>query len=37
MKVFIAHGRSHLWREFKDFLVETLGLEYEEFETRIHN
>ena len=32
MKMFIAHGRSHLWREFKDFLVETLGLEYEEFD-----
>ena len=31
-KMFIAHGRSHLWREFKDFLVETLGLEYEEFD-----
>ena len=32
MKIFIGHGRSHLWREFKDFLVETLGLEYEEFD-----
>ena len=32
MKMFIGHGRSHLWREFKDFLVETLGLEYEEFD-----
>ena len=31
-KIFIGHGRSHLWREFKDFLVETLGLEYEEFD-----
>lgn len=30
--IFIGHGRSHLWREFKDFLVETLGLEYEEFD-----
>ena len=29
--ILICHGRSHLWREFKDFLVETLGLEYEEF------
>ena len=30
-KIFIGHGRSPVWREFKDFLVETLGLEYEEF------
>lgn len=32
MTIFIGHGGSHLWREFKDFLVETLGLEYEEFD-----
>ena len=31
-KIFIGHGRSLVWREFKDFLVETLGLEYEEFD-----
>ena len=31
-KIFIGHGRSPVWREFKDFLVETLGLEYEEFD-----
>ena len=30
-KIFIGHGRSHVWREIKDFIVETLGLEYEEF------
>ena len=30
-KIFIGHGGSSVWREFKDFLVETLGLEYEEF------
>ena len=30
-KIFIGHGRSHVWRELKDFIVETLGLEYEEF------
>ncbi len=30
-KIFIGHGRSNIWRELKDFIVETLGLEYEEF------
>ena len=30
-KIFIGHGGSHVWRELKDFIVETLGLEYEEF------
>ena len=31
-KIFIGHGRSHAWRELSDFIVNTLGLEYEEFE-----
>ena len=31
-KIFIGHGGSPVWREFKDFLVETLELEYEEFD-----
>ena len=30
-KIFIGHGRSPIWREAKDFIVDTLGLEYEEF------
>ena len=30
-KIFIGHGGSHIWRELKDFIVDTLGLEYEEF------
>ena len=30
-KIFIGHGRSHVWRELKDFIEDTLGLEYEEF------
>ena len=30
-KVFIGHGGSHIWRELKDFIVDRLGLEYEEF------
>ena len=30
-KIFIGHGRSHVWRELKDFIVDTLELEYEEF------
>ncbi len=29
--VFIGHGRSHLWRELKDFIVNRLDLPYEEF------
>ncbi|HET6326995.1 MAG TPA: nucleotide-binding protein [Planctomycetaceae bacterium] len=30
-KIFIGHGRSSAWRELKDFLHETLKLDYEEF------
>ena len=30
-KIFIGHGGSHIWRELKEFIVETLELEYEEF------
>lgn len=30
-KIFIGHGRSDIWRKLKDFIVETLELEYEEF------
>jgi predicted nucleotide-binding protein len=29
--VFIGHGRSETWKQLKDFLVERLGLEFEEF------
>lgn len=29
--VFIGHGRSPLWRELKDFVVERLRLPYDEF------
>ena len=29
--VFIGHGRSPLWRELKDFLVDRLALPYDEF------
>lgn len=29
--VFIGHGRSLLWRELKDFIVERLKLPYDEF------
>ena len=29
--IFIGHGRSLVWRELKDFLVDTLSLDYEEF------
>ena len=29
--MFIGHGRSGVWRELKDFLVERLGLPWEEF------
>lgn len=29
--VFIGHGRSPLWRELKDFVVDRLNLPYEEF------
>lgn len=30
-RVFIGHGHSEVWRELKDFLVDRLGLEFEEF------
>ena len=30
-KYFIGHGGSPVWRELKDFMESTLGLEYEEF------
>ena len=30
-KIFIGHGRSHVWRELKDFIEDTLKLPYEEF------
>ena len=30
-RVFLGHGRSALWREFKDFIKDRLGLEFEEF------
>lgn len=29
--VFIGHGRSPLWKDLRDFLVDRLGLKYEEF------
>lgn len=29
--VFIGHGRSHVWRDLKDFIKERLGLPYDEF------
>ena len=30
-KIFIGHGGSDMWRELKDFIVETLELPYDEF------
>lgn len=30
-KIFIGHGQSPLWREFKDFLSARLGLDWDEF------
>jgi predicted nucleotide-binding protein len=30
-KVFIGHGHSSVWREFKDFITDRTGLPYEEF------
>lgn len=30
-KVFIGHGRSLVWRELKDFILDRLHLEWEEF------
>lgn len=29
--VFIGHGRSHVWRDLKDFLQDRLGLPWDEF------
>jgi predicted nucleotide-binding protein len=29
--VFIGHGRSPVWREFKDFIKDRVGLPYDEF------
>ena len=31
-KIFIGHGRSHIWRALKDFIEGELKLPYEEFE-----
>src|SRR6266849_2535139 len=30
-RIFIGHGHSPAWKDIKDFLVNRLGLEYEEF------
>jgi predicted nucleotide-binding protein len=30
-KVFIGHGRSHLWKDLKDFVQDRLRLAYDEF------
>jgi len=30
-RIFIGHGRSFVWRDLKDFLVDKLNLQYEEF------
>ncbi|MEI9414961.1 TIR domain-containing protein [Mesorhizobium sp. Cs1321R2N1] len=30
-RVFIGHGGSKLWRDLKDYLVERLGLDFDEF------
>ena len=30
-KIFIGHGGSHVWRELKDFIEDTLGLDCVEF------
>lgn len=30
-RIFIGHGRSHLWRELKDFIAERLYLPWDEF------
>ncbi|MER8979448.1 TIR domain-containing protein [Mesorhizobium sp. M0870] len=30
-RIFIGHGRSAVWRDLKDYLVERLGLEHDEF------
>ncbi|MCI4031467.1 TIR domain-containing protein [Dickeya dianthicola] len=31
VNIFIGHGRSHMWRELKDFVQEKLRLPYDEF------
>lgn len=31
VNVFIGHGRSHMWRELKDFVQDKLRLPYDEF------
>ncbi|MDK2375056.1 TIR domain-containing protein [Serratia fonticola] len=31
VKVFIGHGRSSLWRELKDYISDSLGLPWDEF------
>lgn len=31
INIFIGHGRSHLWRELKDFVSDKLRLPYDEF------
>jgi predicted nucleotide-binding protein len=30
-RIFIGHGRSHLWRELKDFIADRLQLPWDEF------
>jgi len=30
-RIFIGHGRSSVWRELKDFLVDRLNLDWDEF------
>jgi len=30
-RVFIGHGRSPIWKDLRDYLQETLGLPYDEF------
>ncbi|MDG4885447.1 TIR domain-containing protein [Mesorhizobium sp. WSM4884] len=30
-RIFIGHGRSHVWRDLKDFLSDRLHLEWDEF------
>ena len=32
-KIFIGHGRSHQWRELKDFIVDRVKLPFNEFNT----
>ena len=35
-KIFIGHGRSHIWRALKDFIEDQLGLQVDEF-NRVQN